>query len=143
MIHDKAFNIAKDPKYDGYQLGLASMIYKFFNKKTSGSRIKNDNISNKELVEELRKPIIRKINKRKIHSPFIDNTWFSGLSDMQLISKFNKGFRSLLYIIDIYRKHACVIPLKDRRGITITNAFQEILDKSNRKPNKIWVDKRQ
>ena len=47
VLHDKAFNIAKDPKYDGYQRGLASMVYKFFDKKSSGSGIKNENNSNK------------------------------------------------------------------------------------------------
>ena len=60
---------------------------------------------------------------------------------MQLISKFHKGIRFLLRVIDIYSKYAWVIPLKDKRGITITNAFQKILDESGRKPNKIWVDK--
>ena len=60
ILRDKAFNIAKNPKYDGYQRGLASMVYKCFDKKTSGSDIKNKNISNKELAEELQKPIIRK-----------------------------------------------------------------------------------
>ena len=53
VLHDKAFNIAKNPKFDGYQLGLASMVYDFFDKKTSGSSIKNENISNKELVKQL------------------------------------------------------------------------------------------
>ena len=67
------FNIAKNPKYDGYQHGVASMVYKFLNKKTSGSGIKNENISNKELAEELHKPIIRKFKKRKLHSTFIDS----------------------------------------------------------------------
>ena len=61
----KAFNIAKDLKCDEYQRGLASMVYNFFNKKTSGSGINNENISNKELSEELQKPIIRKFNKKK------------------------------------------------------------------------------
>ena len=60
---------------------------------------------------------------------------------MQLISKFNKGFRFLLCVIDIYSKYAWVIPLKDKKGVTITNAFQKMLKESNRKPNKIWVDK--
>ena len=55
--------------------------------------------------------------------------------------KFNKGFRFLLCVIDIYSKYAWVIPLKDKKGITITNAFQKSLDKPDRKPNKIWVDK--
>ena len=60
---------------------------------------------------------------------------------MQLISKFNKEFRFLLCIIDIFSKYAWVVPLKDRKGITITNAFQKILKESNRKANKIWVNK--
>ena len=128
ILHDKAFNIAKDPKYDGYQRGLASMIYKFFDKKTSVSDIKNENISNKELAEELHKPINRKFNKRKIHPPFIDNIRGVDLADMQLISKCNKGFKFLLCVIDIYSKHAWVIPLKDKKGIMITNAVQIILD---------------
>ena len=60
---------------------------------------------------------------------------------MQLISKFNKGFRFLLCVIDIYSKYAWVIPLKDKKGITITNEFQKFLDESKHKQNKIWVDK--
>ena len=60
---------------------------------------------------------------------------------MQLISKFNKGIRFLLCVIGIFSKYAWVIPLKDIKAITITNAFQKILDESKRKPNKIWVDK--
>ena len=57
---------------------------------------------------------------------------------MQLISKFNKGFRFLLCVIDIFSKYAWVVPLKDKKGITIINPFQKILKESNRKPNKIW-----
>ena len=60
---------------------------------------------------------------------------------MQLISKFNKRFRFLLCVIDIFSKYAWVVPIKDKKGVSIVNAFQEILDDSNRKPNKIWVDK--
>ena len=60
---------------------------------------------------------------------------------MQLISQFNKGFRFLLCVIDIFSKYAWVVPLKDKKGISIANAFQKILDKSERKPYKIWVDK--
>ena len=70
-------------------------------------------------------------------------TIFGGadLPEMQLISKFNKGFRILLCVIDIQSKNALAIPLKDKKGISITNDFQKILNESNRKPNKIWVDK--
>ena len=73
ILHDKIFNIAKNTKLDGCQRGLASMVYKCFDKKTSGSGIKNENISNQELAEEFYKPIIGKFKKRKVYSPFIDN----------------------------------------------------------------------
>ena len=77
------------------------MYYKFFDKKTSGSGIKNENISNKELAKELYKPIIRKFKKRKVHSSFMENIWGANLAIMQLISKFNKGIHFLVCVIDI------------------------------------------
>ena len=126
VLFDETFNSVKDPKYDGYQHGLASMVYKRFDKKTSGGGIKNANISNKEFAEELHKPIIRKFNKRKVHSSFIENIWSAYLADIQQISKFNRGFRFLLCVIDIYSKYAWGIPLNDEKGITFTNAFQKI-----------------
>ena len=89
------------------------------------------------MAEQLHKPITRNFNKRNVHSPFIDNIWDADLADMQLINKFNKGFRLLLCVIDIYSKYAWVIPLKDKKWIMLVNAFQKILDESNRKPNKI------
>ena len=85
----------------------------------------NENISNKELTEEFRKPIIRKLEKRKVHSPFTDKIQGADLTDMQLISKFHKGFRFFLCIINIYSKCAWLIPLKNKKGFTITNAFQK------------------
>ena len=60
---------------------------------------------------------------------------------MQLISKFNEGIKFLLYVIDIYSKYDWVVPLKDKKGVSIVNAFQNILKKFNRKPKKIWEDK--
>ena len=118
------------------------MVYKFFDKKTFGIGIKSENISNnKELAKELLKSVIIKFNKRKVLSPFIDKIWGADLAIMQLINKFNKGFRFLLCVIDIYSKCAWVILLKNKNCITITNAFQKLLKESNRKPNKIWVDK--
>ena len=118
------------------------MVYKFFDKKTFGIGIKSENISNnKELAKELLKSVIIKFNKRKVLSPFIDKIWGADLVIMQLINKFNKGFRFLLCVIDIYSKYAWVILLKNKNCITITNTFQKLLKESNRKPNKIWVDK--
>ena len=112
ILRDKAFNIDKNPKYDGYQRGLASMVYKFFDKKTKGSCVTLANKSaiksisqNQQLAEELHRPIIRKIKKREVYSAFKDNIWIADLADMQLISKFNKGFRFLLRVIDIYSKY--------------------------------------
>ena len=94
ILRDKAFNIAKNPKYDGYQRGLASMVYKFFDKKSTlltdksvaGGGVANNEIKqNFKLAEELHKPIIRKFKKRKVYSGFKDNIWGADLSDMQLI----------------------------------------------------------
>ena len=60
---------------------------------------------------------------------------------MQVISKFNKGFRFLSCVIGIFSKYAWVVSLKDKKGVSIVNAFQKILNDSNRKSNKIWVNK--
>ena len=76
-----------------------------------------------------------------MYSSFRDSIWGVDLVDMQLLSKFNKGFRFLLCVTDIFSKYAWVVPLKDKKGTSIVNAFQEILKESNRKPNKIWADK--
>ena len=141
ILRDKAFNVANNPKYDGCQRGLASVVYKFFDKKASGSGNKNENMSDQHSAEELHRPIIRKLKKRKVQLPFIGNIWGADLAYVQLISKSNKGSRFLLCVIDNYSKYAWVIPLKDKKGITVTNAFQKILKESNRKPNKIWVCK--
>ena len=73
ILRDKVFNIGENPKYDGYQRGLASVVHKFFDAKTSAAGIKNENMSNEELEEETHKPIIRKFKKRKLYSPFIYN----------------------------------------------------------------------
>ena len=114
FLRDKAFKIASDQKYDGYQRGLASMVYMFFDKKSSGGIIA-DNKENIQLADEPHQPIIRKFKKRKVYSSFKDNIWGADLDDMQLLSKFNKGFRFLLCVIDIFSKYAWVISLKDKK----------------------------
>ena len=121
VLRDKAFKIAINPKYDGYQRGLASMVYKFFNKKSKGSGITNE--SNYQLANELHKPIIRKFKKRKVYSSFKDNIWGADLADMQSLSKYNKGIKYLLCSIDLFSKYAWVMPLKDKKGTSIVNAF--------------------
>ena len=116
------------------------MIYKFFDKKSEGSGLKLVH-QNEQLANELHKPITRKFEKRRVYSTFKDNIWGVDLADMQLLSKYNKGIRFLLCVIDIFSKYAWVVPLKDKKGISIVKAFQIILKQSNKKPNKIWVDK--
>ena len=135
VLRDKIFKIASNPKYDGYQRGLASMVYKFFDKKSKGSGITNE--SNYQLANELHKPIIRKFKKRKVYSSFRDNIWGVDLADMQSLNKYNKGIK--LCAIDSHSKYAWVIPIKDKKGTSIVNAFQKIISEG-RKPNKIWVD---
>ena len=122
------------------------MVYKFFDEKSKGSGVNtraNDKIKQNQrsldlathqLAEELHKPIIRKLKKKTVYSGSKDNIWEADLADMQLISKFNKRFRFLLCVIDIFSKYAWVVLLK---GVCIVDAFQKILDKSGLKPNKI------
>ena len=138
VLRDKAYDIASNPEYDGYQRGLASMVYKFFDKKSMGSGIARD--SSSILADELHKPVIKKFNKRKVYSQFKDNVWGVDLADMRSLSRKNKGIKYLLCAIDLYSKYAFVVPLKDKKGISIVNAFDKIIKQSNRKPNKIWVD---
>ena len=143
-LRNGAYDVASNPKYDGYQRGLASMVYKFFDSKVaplgkktmSGKDIKN----NKILAEELHKPAIKKFNKRKVYSQFKDNIWGVDLADMQSLSKKNKDIKYLLCAIDLFSKYAFVVPLKDKKGISFVNAFNKMIKQSNRKPNKIWVD---
>ena len=115
LFRDKVFNIAKNPKHDGYQRGLASMVYKFFDKKSAGSGVNMPSEFNEQLAKELHKPIIRNFRKRTVYSGFKDNIFGADLADVQLIRKFNKGFRFLLCVIDIFSKYAWVVPLKDKK----------------------------
>ena len=110
------------------------MVYKFFDKKSKGSGTTNE--SNYQLSNELHKPIIKKTKKRKVYSLFKDNIWGVDLADMQSL---NKGIKFLLCAIDLFSKYAWVIPLKDKKGTSIVNAFQKIISEE-RKPNKLWVD---
>ena len=106
LLPDKVFNIAKNMKYDGYQRSVAWMILNFFDKKsssanTSGGGIKNENMPDQPLAEELQKPIIRKFEKQKVQLSFMENIWGADLANMQLISKFNKEI-SFYYVLLIF-----------------------------------------
>ena len=123
VFKDKAFKITSNPNYDGYQRGLASMVYRFFDKTSSGSSIVNE--PNYQLANELHKPIIRKFKKRKVYSSFRDNIWGLDLADIQSLSKYNKGINYLLCAINLFSKHAWVVPIKDKKGVIIVNAFKK------------------
>ena len=130
------------------------MVYKFFDSKVaprdkktmSGkgnakhSSLERTKEINKILAEELHKPVIKKFNKRKVYSQFKDNIWGVDLADMQSLSRKNEGIKYLLCAIDLYSKYAFVFLLKDKKGISIVNAFNKTIKQFNIKPNKIWVD---
>ena len=121
------------------------MVYKCFDKKSTAEpssleRMGSGIASSSILANELHKPVIKKFHKRKVYSQFKDNIWGVDLADMQSLSRKNKGIKYLLCAIDLYSKYAFVIPLKDKKGVSIVNAFTKIIKQSNRKPNKIWVD---
>ena len=97
VLSNKEFNIAKNRKYDGFQRGIVSMIYESFAKKISGGTDKYEIVSKKELEGELYKPVIRKLDKRKVQPP-IEDICCSDIADMQLNSTFNRGFRLLSYV---------------------------------------------
>ena len=112
-----------------------------------GSGIKKDTTKSSSserssliLADELHKPVIKKFNKRKVYSQFKNDIWGVDLADMQSLSKTNKGIKYLLRAIDLYSKYAFVVPLKDKKGISVTNGFNKIIKQSGRKPNKIRVD---
>ena len=116
VLKDKAFKITSNPKYDGYQRGLASMVYKFFEKKSTGSGIKCQiNYSQMGFINQL----LKKPKRRKVYSLFKDNIWGVDLADMQLSSKYNKRIKILLCVIDIFNKYAWVAPLKDKNIETV------------------------
>ena len=96
------------------------MVYKIFDKKSTDIGIKS--ISNQELADELHKPINTKIKKTKVYSSFKDNIWGA---DMQLISKYNKGIKFVLCVIDTFTKYAWVVPLKDKKELLLLMHFKK------------------
>ena len=120
---------------------LLQLVINFFIKKSLGSGIKNENMSDQKLTEELHKQVIRLLKKRKVHSSIIDSIWGADLAEMQLINKVNKEIRFLLCVYDIFSKYTWVISWKEKKGITIISAFQKILDQPNGRTKKTWVKK--
>ena len=125
VLKNKALKIAMDPRINGYQRGLASIVYKIFDKRTRGSGLKCDKRlnENKQLAEELHKPIIKNFKRRKVYSSFKDHIWGVDLADIPLISKFNKGIKYLLCAFDLFSRYSWVIPLKNKKGDSIVEGF--------------------
>ena len=94
----------------------------------------------KKLADELHKPIKRNFTRRRVIVNHIDEIWCSDLVEMQQFSKWNKGYRYLLMVLDVFSKYSWIIPLKDKKGETVMNAFKTIL-KEGRKPQYLWTDK--
>ena len=135
VLRGKAFRIESVPKYNGYQRWLALMVYELIDKKSTG-------VADIESIINLQTnfiEIIRKFKKRKVYLWFRDNIWGVYLADTQSLRKCNKVIKYLLCAIDLFSNYAWVVPLKNKRGITIVNAFQKKISEGC-KTNKIWVD---
>ena len=99
------------------------MVYEFFDKKSKVSGVNKEVTQNEQLAKELHKSIIRNFEKRTVYSGFKDNIWGADLPDMQSLSKYNKRIKYLLYAIDLFSKYAWVAPIKDKKGVSIVDAF--------------------
>ena len=93
-----------------------------------------------KLADELHKPIRRNFPQRRVVVKHIDDTWCSDLVEMQKFSKWNKGYRYLLMVLDVFSKYGWIVPLKDKKGESVAAAFKSILSEG-RKPKRLWVDK--
>ena len=106
ILRDKAFSIVKVQKIMDIYVGWFKVLWIFDKKNSNTNKGTGISSENKQLAEELQKSIIRKFEKRKVNSPFIDSIWGTDLADMQLSSKFDKGISFLLYVTYIYSKYA-------------------------------------
>ena len=133
---DRAIQIAQDESIDGYQRSLSAMVYKFFEKKIQMGQ----GTWNEDLAEELHKPVRRSFQRRRVITYSIDDVWGADLVDMREWKGHNKGYNHLLTVIDVLSKYAWGVPLKDKRGETVTEALSSIINESGRKPDNLWVD---
>ena len=113
-------------------------------KKRFGWGLKNDLISRitwtDQLADELHKPVVKKFRKRKVYVNGIDRILAADFVDMQSFSKFNRGVKYLLTVIDVFSTFGWMLPLKYKTGVSVANALKEIL--KHRKPEKFWTDER-
>ena len=133
ILKDRNYEIDRNCKFD--HRTIASMVYKFFDKKTR-SRVS----VNAERFNELYKLVIEKFKRRKIYARFNGNIRAADLAEMESLSFKNKNVKYLLCVVDVFTKYAWVKRLKNKKGKTVLNAMIEIVNEFNRKPNKLWVD---
>ena len=134
-LKDRAFEIARNCKYNGYPRALAIMVYKYFDKK-AGLGVSENN----KLAEELNKTVMKKFKRRKVYARFKDNIWGADFAEMESLSSKNKNVKYLLFVTDIFTKYAWVKPLQDKKDKKVLNAFIKTVHESIGKPNKLWVD---
>ena len=133
-MKDRAFEIARNCKYNGYPRALAIMVYKYFDKK-AGLGVSENN----KLAEELNKTVMKKFKRRKVYARFKDNIWGADFAEMESLSSKNKNVKYLLFVTDIFTKYAWVKPLQDKKDKKVLNAFIKTVHESIGKPNKLWV----
>ena len=134
-MKEKAYEIARNRENGEYQRALASMVYKFFDKKTGLEKSVNEH-----LAEKLHKPVIKKFKRREVYARFKHYIWEADLAEMKSLSSKNENVKYLLCVIDAFTKYAWIKPLKDKKVKTVLNTFIEIVNESNGKRNKLWID---
>ena len=134
-MKDRAYEIARNRNYDGYQGALASIVYKSFDKK-AGSGVS----VNEQLAEEWHKLVIKKFKRRKVYAKFKDNIWAANFVEMEPLFSKNKNVKYLLRVIDVFTKYTWVKLLEEKKDKIVLNTFIEVVNEFNRKPNKLWVD---
>ena len=114
------------------------MVYKCFDKKTrSGASV------NEELAQKQHKTVIKKFKRRIVNARFRDNIWAEDLAEMRPLSSKSRDVTYLLCVIDVFTKYVWVKSLKDKKSKTVLNGFINIVNESNCKPNKLWVNQRE
>ena len=136
----RADEIAQNSLYDDAQRRDANFISGIMKTKAKFGLGFDESSWNEKLADELHKPVRRKFQRRQVLAYNVDDIWSCDLVEMQEWASQNKGYRYMLNVVDVLSKYAWSIPLKDKTAATTLNAFKEIVNESNRKPKRIWVD---
>ena len=143
ILKHTSYEITRNRGYDEYQRSLACMVWKICDKKTGSGAIATNKAGvnvNEKLAEELHNPVIKKFERSRVYGRFKGNIWAADLAETESFFSKDKNVQYLLCVIDVFTKYVSVKPLKNKKGKTVLNAFIEIANESNHKPNKLWVD---